>query len=642
MLIAGAALGGYVLTSSSMDRRAADAGVQTDTQTRSLARDAAEAAHAVVAGELIDPATDRFRTVTSFASAMPQRFEAGGGRARIENYVSDGRTATVTVAARVGQKAHRITSTYEIRPADWPGPFVVESPYLVAFSDDDSEVTASGPSSDLARGVYVGTGRFDEYRLGSVLNPAVRDSALQVGLAPAEAALFVKNGEEMADVYGEFNTPQARDLWAAATRRPDVSRSGGYRVNGVDRYGNFGDPLNPDPKVVYVSGDLDVPYGSTLEGNGVLAVSGDVRVKGRLRWEGLVLIVPPSESQHVEVDLEGQEATIRGSVIVDQEAPPPGGHTDLTVFRDLDHGWSHPAGDGGRPGGKPAAPAAHSGPDDEEYHYQHTHRIDQPHNLGHRRFVFDAVGPRQQRYTRFRETIQALLARPEYNAGTAVVLEFSNAGADGAALFELNLTDQAPKVGTVRTGFLGFVGESSHVTEPFDLGDFESLVVDVKSLRMLERLKNRAVSDSPFCDEEWRTAPFDANCLIENRVAALSHLRDRDGALTIRLALADGSAEPSTKDRALYEASLYWHTKSPGHSQYRQEEEADREWREAIQRGEAEYGSELHLGANAAVHLDLGHVHTAMTRLGLANLIVAHVGSRGEAIEFTDMERAEP
>ena len=76
LLIAGAALGGYTLASSSMDRRTGDRGVQSSTQARALARDAAETAHAIVVGDLIDPATDRFRDVLT----VPATFSAGEAR----------------------------------------------------------------------------------------------------------------------------------------------------------------------------------------------------------------------------------------------------------------------------------------------------------------------------------------------------------------------------------------------------------------------------------------------------------------------------------------------------------------------------------------------------------------------------------
>lgn len=629
LLITGAALGGYTLATASMDRRTADVGVQTSTQTRALARDAAEAAHAVVLGDLIDPATDRFRTSLTLSS-----FEAGGGQAVVEDYrvLDAGRRAQVTVAATVGRRAHRITSTYELRAADWPGPFVVESPYVVASTDPAARITSNGPDNGLERGVHIGMSRFDEYRLGSVLNANVLQSDVRTAMTTTGATPYFHFDADMAAVRGRFETPSLPELWDAALDAATVTEPG-LRVTGTRAYGAYGHAAAPNAQVVHIDGDLEVPVGATLEGVGVLAVGGSVRVRGTLRWEGLVLIVPPrSTSQFVEVDLDGASVEVRGSVIVDQEAPPPGGHTDLTVFRALDGDWSHPAGDGGRRSagrsGKPAAPATHSGPDNREYHYQHTHRIDQPHHLGSRRFVFDAKTNVQQGFTRFRETIQDLVARPAYSANTDVVLEFVNADAHGAARFDL-YADGNRHSGSVVRGFGDFSGTADHTTQSFRLGDLDSLVVDVQSLRMLERLKNREVSDSPHCQAFWTTAPFSADCLIENRVMALSHLRDRDGALTIRLALADGTP--------LYEASLYWHTKSPGHVQHQQEIDADNAWRAAIRSGTANYGAELRLGRTTAVHLDLGHVQTAMQRLGLADLLLAHVGSRGESIEAGDV-----
>lgn len=619
LVLAGAVIGSYVLSGSVLDRASADAGVAANGQNRSLAREAAEAAQAVVVGDLVDPATGRFRG----ALTLPQAFQAGGGQATVEDYSlsADGREATVRVAARVGTAAHRFTSTYRLSPIDWLGPMVLETPYASANVEPGATIRSEPASGD--RGVYVDVSRFDDYDLSSFLSEMEMAQDLRRAI-PGEP-VFLLRGPAMAAARDASRTPTAADIRAEAIRTfragEDTRIESDHVVSGTERYGSLGDFGSADPRIVIIKGDLRVPFGARLEGNGVLIVEGDLRIQGDMTWEGLVVVSAPEDRQHVEVDLG--DAELRGSLLVDQEAPPPGGHTDLTVFRSLDGTWEHPAGDGRRscdPATVTGAGCARNAPTPsaQSHHYEHTHRVD--NRLGSRRFVFHATDNVQQQYTRFKETVADLLALPG-NGNLEVVLEFANPDASGAADYALTI-DGATETGVIASGFNVHSPGERYVTEPFKLRDFDELVVDVRSLRMLERLWNGKTSDSPSCDPTWSVGPFVAGCTINERVSALSHMRDRDGALTIRVARAS--------DRApLYEAALYWHTRQ---DQSAEEEAADQRWREDIRSGTADYGTELRAASGADIRLDLNQVQTALQRIGLGGVVVEHVQSQGESI----------
>ncbi|MEM6288287.1 MAG: hypothetical protein AAF845_14160, partial [Bacteroidota bacterium] len=354
LVVGGIVLGGNLLSVTSLDRESRDLAVHHRVQETKLAREAADAAHAVVLGDVIDPATRRFR-----AALGRSTFDIADGEATVEAYTpsADGQTASFTILATYGGARHRVTSAYRINPTDWPGPLWLETPYVTASVDPGATVSAPGDRPD--HGIYVDATRFDEYGLGSVLSTNDLSSDLSGALSPVTGLpIRVERGAGMDDVRSRFGTPTLAEIRARALSTFESGRDarfpGGRTVTGAETYGNYGDVFDPDPRIVHVSGPLVVESSGRLEGNGVLVVEGDLVVRGALRWEGLILVA--AQDGHVVIDFDDGDVAVDGSVLLDQAAPPPGGHTDLTIFRDLDGSWAHPAGDGGRPGGKPPAP----------------------------------------------------------------------------------------------------------------------------------------------------------------------------------------------------------------------------------------------------------------------------------------------
>ena len=585
LLVAGAVLGTYTLAAGRPDLAAA--GSERETQSAALAREVASAAHAAAAGDMVDPSTRRFRT----ALTLPAEMRFGADRARLDGYrlEDDGRTAVVTVTGYAGGVAHRVTSRYRLSAADFPGPLWLDTPVATAAVDPAARVTADGD----ARPVYLDATRHAAYRLGSSISLSAMESALGAQVRRAGARLSVENG--MAGVLAATSTPTLAELYGTALSRFDAARDvvivGGHVVSGTETRGNVDNDAAPDPRIVRVAGPLTVPTGATLTGNGLLIVEGDLNVFGTLRWDGLVLVTTPA--QRVAVNLPGT-VQIRGSLLVDQEAPPPGGHTDLTVNRDLTGAWATPAGTPGtaREGGFSWA-------------LRHTHRIEA--SIPDRTFYFaEAASNRHESATRFEQTLAA--------AGGQVYLRLLNPANHGAASVRVRLrgTDYA---GSAAAGFppdLARAGDP-FATESFNPSELTDLVVQVRSLRLLAHLTDRETSGVLPSMAEWMSG---GRC--SNRPACVGQLAGRDEALAVQIVRA-------SDNRPVYDASLYWHTKDALHTEYAQEQAADAAWRAGLAAGT--YGARVTLGAGTALTFSLARMAPIAARLGLAGNAVLHVGS---------------
>ncbi|HEX8386117.1 MAG TPA: hypothetical protein VF576_08035 [Rubricoccaceae bacterium] len=590
LLIAGAAVGSIALTAGRPDLDAAYS--ERETQSAALAREVADAAHAAAVGDMVDPATRRFRTALSLPTAL--RF--GSDRARIDDYHLEdgGRTAVLTVTGYAGGVAHRVTSRYGLGLSDFPGPLWVDAPVATALVDPGAAI--EGTAADgTDRPVYFDATRFTAYRLGSAISLRDMERSLGREVRRAGSALSVRNG--MAPVLATTGTPTLAELYDAAVfrafdARRDVALAGGHTVRGTEAYGRFDDAAAPDPRIVRVTGPLTVPAGATLTGNGMLVVEGDLTVAGTLRWDGLVLVTTPA--QRVAVRLPGT-VEVRGSLLVDQEAPPPGGHTDLTVLRDLSGTWPTPAGTAG----------------DYPWALRHTHRIEA--SIPDRTFHFaESASDRHEPATRFEET----LAR----VGGPVFLRLVNTENHGASRLRLRLGG-ADLAGSAASGFPAGLARpgDAHATRDFAPADLTDLTVEVRSLRMLAHLSDR----EPSAVERWM-AEWMPGGRCSNRPACVGQLRGRDEALTLQVVRAGGPG--AADDRVVYEAALYWHTKDPGHPEFAQEQAADARWRADVAAGTG-YGARLELGPDAALRFSLPRMAPIAARLGLAGDAVTHVGT---------------
>ena len=124
LLIAAAVLGSIALTAGRPDLAAA--GQERESQSAALARGVAASAHAAAVGDMVDPATRRFRA----ALTIPTDLRFGADRARVDDYhLEAGNTeAVVTVTGFAGGVAHQVTSRYRLALSDFPGPLWIAAP----------------------------------------------------------------------------------------------------------------------------------------------------------------------------------------------------------------------------------------------------------------------------------------------------------------------------------------------------------------------------------------------------------------------------------------------------------------------------------------------------------------------------------
>lgn len=588
LIIAGVVVSGLVLFGSDPDRWATESHARA--QNRALVRETAEDALATVLEDAIDPATRGWRPALGVGPVL----RVGGGVATVSYRLEDDDQVAV-VGLRVVQGGTEYTTEgrYRIATPDWPSPLWVAAPYAVATVDPRATIDATDRDHG-ARPVYFDAARFEEYRLGSVLRLGDLQQDLGRPLADAKGdSPRLEIVPSMADVLAGHGTPDLSDLLgkalAAFEDGRDVRFAGGHVASGKEKYGEGG--RKSDDRIVVVEGPLTVPDKAKFSGKGILIVRGDLVVRGKLDWDGLVLVTDPAGptvSQKRLVDFEDGDVTIKGAMMVDQQAPPPGGHTDLTVNRSVSGVWGQPAGEA--VGGKPWL--------------QHTHRIDFviPEV---RTFYFAERGrDRHEAYTRLRQTLAAVATK---DPGAKVYVRFKNHRNHGAALFTLRADGEIYQ-GSVGAGFgprsRPGDGWASPAFAPDALND---LIVDVRSLRLLAHLVNG----------ERPTSPAWTGGTCPDRPVCVGGLADRDGALAVQVVR-------DRDDAVLYEGSVYWHTKEDGHAESRQEADADAAWRAAIRAGTAPYGAEIRFGPKVKLKYDVQETVGISRRLGFGDLMVTH------------------
>ena len=575
------------------------------SQNRALIRETAEDGLSTVLEDAVNPTSRRWRPRLT----LGDEFDVDGQRVVIDEYAleDDGQTAMIKLTAYRGGIAHHTEGRYRISDPDWPSPLWVSSPYVTAVVDDKAVVDGRDPQHGV-RPIYFDATRFEAYRLGNVLsaNDLQADFAGPLQGARGASTSF-ETVSDMGSVLRAHDTPTITELYGRALAdfdpSRDIRRNGNHTVTGKERYGRYNNRRDPDSRVVVIGGSLTIPDKNELSGNGILIVEGDLVVEGKLRWDGLVLVMDDGRdpvNQKLLVDLAG-DVTIRGGMIIDQESPPPGGHTDMTINRDMGGNWTYPYGCVG--GGTPA-----------QYKYgrtyeffQHTHRIDKqiPET---RTFYFAERGTdRHEEYTQFRRTLDDIDSR---YPGEKVYVRFLNPQNHGAATFRMRV-DGEDYAGSVGVGFgnRSRLGDSwaSPAFDPDDLGDF---VVDVRSLRLLRHLTD----GTEGCD---------------NRPRCVGASRDREGSLAVQIVR-------DRNDAVLYEASIYWHTHADGQPEAVQEAAADAAWRAAIRAGTANYGTEIRMGRKARLEYDVNRVAGITSRLGFNDLVIDH---QGTFVEHLDVRR---
>ena len=598
-LIASVAISGVVIGVSGADK------AHTETQRRSVTREALDDAVATV----LDEAIHSKRRVWKSSSKFRNGFEVNGRRIEMEDYhlEEDGQVVAFTLVADAGGERIRQTSRYRIADPGWPSPLWVDAPYGVSQVDPRARV--DGKASEDTRGVVFDATRFGKYRLGSVLNLADIPADLGSGFENARGNLAaLEMHTDMASLLRRYKSPAIIDVLGKALNEfgpDDVRYTGDTVIDDSRSFGSF--KSRGDVLIVHVKGDLVIGASGDVVGGGLLLVEGDLTVEGRLRWGGLVVV--RTQNQHLNVEMSTGDVEIRGSLVVDQEAPPPGGHTDLTINRDLLGTWSRPYGEVGY-----ATPGYATFGTLYPF-YDHQHRID--HVVPEKRtFYFAERGrDRHEGHTWFRRTLSDIATR---YPGEEIYIRFKNARNHGSAVFHL-YADGDDYDGTVSNGFGGDSRQGDRWASPSFLPTaIDTFIVDVQSLRMLQHLVDGEEPESPF----W---PYPGQPCT-SRPQCIGYFPDRDDALAVQIVRA-------ANDAPLYEASIYWHTHPDGYTEHEQEEAADEAWRQSIKSGATEYGTTLRMGDDVTLLFENAQVARILARLGFNTLSLEHLTSYVETVK---------
>ena len=395
----------------------------------------------------------------------------------------------------------------------------------------------------------------------------------------------------------------------------NVVFSGDHTTSGNENYG-----YNPmQPHVVHIQktpsqkGSLTIASGDRFRGSGLLLIEGDLTVLGRLEWKGIVYIRSSHDLLQVNLN-DAEEVDIDGAFLVDHDAPPAGGHMDLTIVHQLDGTWETPATTPGQRGWGNGWPWTL---------HRHRYNHDEPgeNGRGSARVVFrdgdvpiGTNGAEHEAYTGFHSLLQ-------YLGDDEIYLQLENAEHTGASLinFWVNGTDCS---GSVRAGFDPDcqAPDNAHRSRPFQASQLDSLRLDVRSLRLLSRHVDReplndpdgevSGCNDPYTDDLQLQTNGAGQCVAYDRPRAVAGLYSRDGALSLQVRRANG-------DSLLYEAMAYWHSKHANHSQYLQEVAEQQEWLDNLAAG-GFYGMEID-GAtdNFRLTMDMDLVRATTDYLGI-------------------------
>ncbi len=564
-----AVLGGSLLTFRTRMNANETDNERRDVQGDLLARDAATSGHGLVLNAMIG--TDGFNSSLGFTDR-----DVRDGRFTVDNYSVMGDTAFVTVTGHSGGATHTIRSKYEWDPMDFPGPIWLDVPYATA--DVDPGVTIDGGPDGLP--VHFDDRRYDELDLDELLPWDTMEDNLIAEFAGASGpgGDFQASDMQGSGYLDDLNAADASDLYYAALGAMgvmDVTIPGPLVITSTTQ--NFG----PTPKIVRITGSLELGSNGHLMGTGILIVEGPIDMSwssASLTWDGIVLV--HSDENYLPINLSEGTVDINGTLVVDHQAMPPGGHMDLTIMREDDGSWSSPEGTTGV-----VAPWSSDFP-----WYQHKHRFDI--DLPEERTVYFAEegADRHEQWTQFRSALAA-------QGSSNVSIKFKNRSKDGYASYTLDIAGQ-PQVyyGTVANGFGAFARSGDvNRTQSFRASDLRTFIVDVHSLRMLrQRWDGDGCVQWPFC---------------------VGRDRRRERSLYIRLYDSSGDK--------IYEGALYWHMREDEVDEHNAQEAA---LRAAIEGG-AEFGTNLTLGPGVDIGFDMDAIKAIGSRLGFDGDEVINRGS---------------
>ena len=528
---------------------------QGEQQRDVLARELARTGHSLILTHAVDG--KGFRGKPEF-----ETLAHGGGTIVVPDgtYEVNGNVLEFTVEGRYGGTVHRIRSTYRWDGLHFPSPLWMEGP---------------SPSANLASGARIDGGKenhpilfdgavFEKLgldELGLSFNGMVRDFMSEVGGTKSRGVREALLDEARRAAFEQDGTPTLGEIYRAIVSYPGAD----LLQNPQALTGELGSKNAP----VILLADRDVLVKDKVKGHGILVIEGGLSVPAgtSFDWEGFVLMNPGEG--FAEANLAGK-TKINGAMALLQEGVPPGGHMDVTAFRDYTGTWSDPWGS-------------------TYWKLKHTHKYNEKE--GDTVFFTGNQEAGRPERLKFTETLQSLGSRDVY-------LEFSNSQQHGLSRLSLDVEGHDPVAGPVARGFGGLASPlSPYRTGTFKADDLNGLEIDVRSLSMLQKM-------------------WDAQDGCQSGPHCVSASYNREGALTVSL------REAGT-DKLVYQASVYWHRRLDEVAEHEQQME---QWRNEIRAGK-QIGFRLTMSDHASIAYDEKALDVLAEVLAADALALKHLGT---------------
>ena len=616
LLVLAAVVGGSYLSYNVLRTQTETTGRRSNAQANVLARQLAESGQAIAISSIT--VLDGFENNGVFKSDR----DYNGGKIHFEEF-EDGLTATSPLGERVaiqvsgeyGGARHRLSSVYEFDPMEFPGPLWIDVPYAAA---------SVHPSASFSGGKFkyepqVDPGKYNDLDIADMglslneIKTALNGTNINGTGASVPAWDVAGTSDDGLGRTADLGdgVSSADDLYyqvsnAIDTAEGDVVIAGAYTVSGTETYGT-------PQTITQFTGDVTVPSGAKLNGSGALIVEGDLVVEGQMRWAGLVIVRSTEQALRVELG----DTRVEGAFVISQEAFPPGGHMDVTVFREPTGGNTAPYGRrAAGPGALRASPWSVTTP---WPFWQHTHKFDYPaagaadyaaRSDREIRFVDKGAGDPQESYTGLRELLNHL-------GSQSVYVEFDNVHNGGHAIVEMEVDGFDAVERGVSMGFTdtALAGGSKRRSRAFEADELERLVVRPQSLRSLRKLWDPNGVCAGAAPAEW---PI---CVGYDR-------GDREGALTLRVRRAGSNA-------MLYESAVYWHMQAGAeHDDYNADRAA---WQASVGSGATTFGTTFSASASTRVTYDLAPIAALAEKVGFAGNRVIHISTESKLVEAQQM-----
>ncbi len=429
----------------------------------------------------------------------------GGGSISITDFSVSGSNLDMTVRAEYEGAVHDLRSKYKWNPGGAINAFQIKAASV--DMDISSNATLDIPKiavddqslSDLDNVLIKDlglAGNLGELGLGINNITSVLESELSSsGNSDVSVEVIDETSrEQLEQELGMFFPDQVESaLGSYLATNPSVQTT----INNSNQLpASFG--TNIDGGVLRVQDDLTIS--SDFSGKGILIVEGSLNVPEGVmfKWDGLVIVKPPSSEINPQINLSGN-VTINGGLVALHEAMPNSGHMDVTAFRDMYGNWSKAWGAEG------------------SWSMQHTH--DFTGKYGNSITFYSSVSSERKHEgaLKFKQTLDKL------NGSDQIFLELWNTNAHGRGSLSIEKDGLSRVANPVAAGFHDDVANPANVyrTNTMSVNDLKYLHIDILRLSSLKKM--------------WDTNNRYDNCISNSGPLCVGYARDRYGALTLSM-----------------------------------------------------------------------------------------------------------